>query len=379
MSGNGYKRIVAKFGTSLLTGGTEHLDLKVMANLVAQVAQLRREGKEVVIVTSGAIAAGRQKLGVSRKESKEKEQRGLPFKQVLAAVGQSHLMQTYEQLFNWYNLTVAQALLTKADLADRSGYLNARNTLLALIEMGVIAIVNENDVVAIDEIEAAKFGDNDNLSATVANLIDADLLVLLTNIDGLYTSDPRRDAGARLIPRVEKIDADLERLVSGTTDDLGTGGMVTKIEAARLATGSGITMVIANGHKPDVLTHVAAGQTEGTIFIPQSPRLEAKKRWLLCGLACKGQVTIDKGALGALRNQNKSLLPAGITAVSGDFQRGDIVDIFDQSGNHIGSGIVNYGAADLVKIKGIHSDKIAEVLGYEYGDEAIHRNNMVVG
>jgi glutamate 5-kinase len=379
MQGNNYHRIVAKFGTSLLTGGTEQLDLKVMSSLVAQVAQLRREGKEVVIVTSGAIAAGRQKLGISRKESKEKEQKGLPFKQVLAAVGQSYLMQTYEQLFSWYNLTVAQALLTKADLADRAGYLNARNTLLTLIEMGVIAIVNENDVVAIDEIETAKFGDNDNLSATVANLIDADLLVLLTNIDGLYTADPRKDAAARLIRRVEKIDAELERLVSGTTDDLGTGGMVTKLEAARLATSSGITMVIANGHRPDVLTNAAAGQIEGTLFLPQTSRLEAKKRWLLCGLACKGRVTIDKGALGALKDQNKSLLPAGITAVAGDFQRGDIVDIFDDSGRHVGSGIVNYSAADLVKIKGIHSDKIAEVLGYEYGDEAIHRNNMVVG
>ncbi|MEW6141562.1 MAG: glutamate 5-kinase [Chloroflexota bacterium] len=379
MSGNGYKRIVAKFGTSLLTGGTEQLDLKVMSGLVAQVAQLRRDGKEVVIVTSGAIAAGRQKLGISREERREKEHKGLPFKQVLAAVGQSHLMQTYEQLFKWYNLTVAQALLTKADLADRSGYLNARNTLLALIEMGVIAIINENDVVAIDEIETAKFGDNDNLSATVANLIDADLLVLLTNIDGLYTSDPRKNAAARLIPRVEKIDAELERLVSGATDGLGTGGMATKLEAARLATSSGITMVIANGYKTDILTSLAAGQMEGTLFVPQVSHREAKKRWLLCGLTCKGQVTIDKGALNALINQNRSLLPAGIAAVSGDFQRGDIVDIFDQSGNHVGSGIINYGAADLVKIKGIRSDKIAEVLGYEYGAEAIHRNNMVAG
>ncbi|MCX8126083.1 MAG: glutamate 5-kinase, partial [Dehalococcoidia bacterium] len=293
---------MAKFGTSLLTGGTEHLDLKVMANLVAQVAQLRREGKEVVIVTSGAIAAGRQKLGISRKESREMEQKGLPFRQVLAAVGQSYLMQTYEQLFSWYNLTVAQALLTKADLADRSGYLNARNTLLTLIEMGVIPIVNENDVVAIDEIETARFGDNDNLSATVANLIDADLLVILTNIDGLYTSDPRKDASAQLIPRVERIDAELERLVSGSTDGLGTGGMVTKLEAAKLATSSGIPMVIANGYKNDVLLKIASGMAEGTVFVPQTPRLEAKKRWILCGLSCKGQITIDNGALSALRD-----------------------------------------------------------------------------
>jgi glutamate 5-kinase len=378
MKGNSYRRIVAKFGTSLLTGGTEQLDLKVMSGLVAQVAQLRKDGIEVVIVTSGAIAAGRQKLGVSRKESKEKEQKGLNFRQVLAAVGQSHLMQTYEQLFNWYNLTIAQALLTKADLADRAGYLNARNTLLSLIEMGVIAIINENDVVAIEEIDSARFGDNDSLSATVANLIDSDLLVLLTNIDGLYTSDPRKNKGARLIKRVDNID-EVEKLGGGTADGLGTGGMATKIEAARLAAGSGIAMVIANGGKPDILTRVASGQAEGTLFVPQASRLEAKKRWLLCGLSCKGQVTVDKGALGALRNQNKSLLPAGITAVTGDFQRGDIVDIYDPSGSQIGSGIVNYGSSDLAKIKGLHSDKIAAVLGYEYGDEAIHRNNMVVG
>jgi len=367
-----YKRIVAKFGTSLLTAGTDRLDLEVMASLVEQVAQLQRQGKEVIVVSSGAIAAGRQKLGLT------KERKDIPFKQVLASVGQSQLMHAYEQLFGGHNISVAQALLTRGDLTDRAGYLNARNTLLALLELGVICIVNENDVVAIDEIEGAAFGDNDNLSAMVANLIDADLLVMLTDIGGLYSADPHRDPKAKLIHRVEKIDAEIERLAGGAFDYQGTGGMVTKIEAAKLATASGVTVVIADGREPDTLIRVASGEAVGTLFSPRVSKLESKQRWLLSGLACKGKLVVDEGAASAIKKQNKSLLPAGVVTVEGDFQRGDIVDIFDQQGDHLGSGITNYGCLDINTIKGSRSDKIFSLLGYEYGAEVVHRNNMVI-
>jgi glutamate 5-kinase len=367
-----YHRIVAKFGTSLLTSGTDHLDLQVMSSLVEQIAQLHGQGKEIVIISSGAIASGRQKL------KKVPERKNTPFKQVLASVGQSHLMYTYEQLFSQYDITVAQALLTKGDLSDRSGYLNARNTLLALIELGIICIVNENDVVAIDEIEELKFGDNDNLSAMVANLIDADILVMLTDIGGLYTADPHYDSEAQLIRRVDKIDAKIERMASDTASRQGTGGMTTKIEAARLATSSGVNVVIVDGREPDILVRISQGEDIGTFFSAPVNKMESKKRWMLSGLSSKGKVTVDKGAVSALKEHNKSLLPAGVLKAEGKFHRGDIVDILDEKGKHIGCGISNYSSSDLAIIGGKHSDKIGSLLGYDYGDEVIHRNNMVI-
>lgn len=340
--------------------------------MVEQIACLHHQGKEIVIISSGAIAAGRQKLG------KIVERKNVPFKQVLASVGQSHLMYTYEQLFSRYNITIAQALLTKRDLSDRSGYLNARNTLLTLIELGIICIVNENDVVAVDEIKEFKFGDNDNLSAMVANLVDADLLVMLSDIEGLYTADPRHDPKAQLIRRVDKINAQIERMASQTSNRQGTGGMTTKIEAAKLATSSGINVIIANGREADVLVRIAQGEEIGTFFPAQVNKLESRKRWMLSGLASKGKITVDKGAALALKEQNRSLLPAGVLKVEGRFRRGDIVDILDETGNRIGCGIANYGSSDLAIIAGKHSDKIPSLLGYDYGDEAIHRNNMVI-
>lgn len=363
---------MAKFGTSLLTSGSDHLDLAIMSSLVEQVARLHGQGKEIVIISSGAIASGRQKLG------KIQERKNVPFKQVLASVGQSHLMYTYEQLFSRHNITIAQALLTKRDLLDRSGYLNARNTLLALIELGIICIVNENDVVAIDEIKELKFGDNDNLSAMVANLVDADLLVLLTDIGGLYNADPRYNPQAQLIRRVDKIDAEIERMAGDTANRQGTGGMITKIEAAKLATSSGVNVVIADGREVDVLIRVSQGEEIGTFFPAQVNKLESKKRWMLSGLASKGKITVDEGAVSALKEQNRSLLPAGIVRVEGKFRRGDIVDILDEKGKRIGCGIANYSSSDLAIIGGKHSNEIPNLLGYDYGDEAIHRNNMVI-
>jgi len=367
-----YKRIVVKLGTRLLTGGKQNLDLAVMANLVTQMAQLHQKGAELIITSSGAIAAGRHKLGITRSI------KGIPLKQILAAVGQSRLMNTYERLFDHYDITVAQGLLTKADLTDRAGYLNARNTLTGLLGLGVVGIVNENDIISIDEIKEAKFGDNDILSAMVANLIDADLLIILTEIDGLFTADPHHDAKAELIPEVEKIDAKIVRLGALNTDDIGTGGMVTKIEAARIATSSGIDVVIANGLTENVIMRLAAGEAIGTRFRPSTTRMESRKRWLLSGLSTRGKLIIDNGAATALKKENRSLLSAGINRAEGKFSRGAIVAIYDMEDNHLGCGITNYSSEDIGIIKGAHSSKIATLLKVDYGPEVVHRNNLAL-
>ena len=364
--------MVVKIGTRLLTGGTQNLDMAVMSNLVAQVALLHKQGVEPIIVSSGAIASGRQKLELTRAI------KDVPLKQVLAAVGQSRLMNTYEWLFDKHDITVAQALLTKADLADRAGYLNARNTLLALLELGVICIVNENDVISIDEIKEAKFGDNDNLSAMVANLVDADLLIILTDTDGLYTADPNRDSGAQLIPEVEKINSKIVRLGAINEDNIGTGGMITKIEAARMATSSGVEVVIANGKVENVIVRLASGEALGTRFLPSTSKLESRKRWLLSGLSTRGKLVIDEGAVTALRKQNRSLLSAGIDRVEGKFKRGDIVAIYDTGGKHLGCGITSYSSENIGIIKGAHSSKIANLLSFDYGPEVVHRNNLAL-
>ena len=365
-------RIVAKFGTSLLTAGSNRLNLERIADLVNQIAQLHHEGVEVVVVTSGAIAAGRERMGIT------KGTKGIALKQVLASVGQGKLMNIYERLFEQYNIPVGQALLTKSVLVDRAGYLNTRNTLLASLEMGVIPIINENDVVAVDEIREARFVDNDNLSAMVANLIDADYLFILTDIDGLYTADPNKDPSAKMIPLVEKIDDKIQSLVSGSTSGLGTGGMVTKIEAARLATASGVTVIIANGSEKGVLVRAASGEAIGTRFLPVKNKLDSRERWLLSGLSTRGKLTVDDGAASALRQKNRSLLAAGIIEVEGIFQQGDIVDICDSLGVRLGSGITNYASTEIQAIKGAHSENITDLLGYDSGSEVVHRNNLVI-
>jgi len=367
-----YHRVVAKFGTSLLTGGSDRLNQDIMSSLVDQVAQLHQQGVELIVVSSGAIASGRHKLGLTRKV------KGIPLKQVFASVGQSRLMYVWEQLFGRHDITVAQALLTKADLSDRAGYLNTRNTLLGLLELRVLCIANENDVVAVDEIQEAKFGDNDNLSAMIANLVDADLLLILGDIAGLYTADPHCEPGARLLSQVERIDSEIERLAASTTSGPGVGGMITKIEAARLATASGVTVVIADGREADVILRLTAGEAIGTRFLPTASKLESRQRWMLSGLSTRGGLVVDDGAALALRKQNRSLLAAGIRQVKGEFQRGDIVNIYDPQGSRLGCGITNYSSADIEAIKGAHSERIATLLGYDYGSEVVHRNNLVV-
>ncbi|NLL89943.1 MAG: glutamate 5-kinase [Dehalococcoidales bacterium] len=367
-----YRRIVIKLGSNLLTSGRQCLDVEMMASLVLQIAALHKQGLQIIMVTSGAIAAGRYKLG------KTDGIKGIPYKQVLAAVGQARLMNVYEELFDRHDIVIAQALLTKADMSDRLRYLNARNTLLNLLDLNIIGIINENDVVAVDELHETRFGDNDNLSAMVANLVDADLLLLLTDIDGLYTADPRRNPDATLIKRVEKITTEIEGLAGKAGSTVGTGGMITKIEAARLATSSGIPVIIANGHEPKILQRIAGGEEAGTLFVPTSKHIDSRKRWMVSGLSVKGKLAIDEGAANALKQKNSSLLAAGIRASQGKYQRGDIVNILDAEGVRIGCGITNYGSTEVETIMGVQSKQIASLLGHDYGAEVIHRNNLII-
>ena len=368
---SGYRRIIVKAGTVVLTGSTEQLDLAVVSSLVDQIATLHTSGAEVLLVTSGAVAAGRRNLDLAR------DRKDIPFRQVLAAVGQGRLMHVYEDLFARHDIVVAQALLTWGDLSDRQRYLYVRNTLLALLELGVVPIVNENDVVAVDEIGDV-FGDNDRLSALVANLVDADLLVILTDTDGLYTADPQFDPEAQLVRRVEKVDAAVTAMAGPHQKASARGGMHTKLEAARLATSSGVTTVICGGWEKDVLLRLVRGEELGTMFPPTATSMESRKRWMLSGLSSRGEIRVDEGAAVALREHNRSLLPAGVKGVRGDFQRGDMVYVVDPEGERVACGIANYAAQDIATIKGTRSDGIQAALGYQYGQEVVHRNNLVL-
>jgi glutamate 5-kinase len=367
-----YRRIVVKLGTNILTAGSDRLDLEMMASLVGQVARLCRQGLEVVIVTSGGVAAGRERLKSPRRR------RDLPYRQVLAAVGQVELMQKYHQLFAWHDLVVGQALLTRRDLMQRDGYLNARNTLLALLEFGAVPVVNENDTVAVDQIAETRIGDNDNLSAFVANLIEADLLAILTNTGGLYTTDPHLDPTARLIQRVDRIDAEVEALAGGAISDRAIGGMATKLQAARLATASGVDVVIAGAQEPQALVRLAGGEPLGTFFPAHADRIESRKRWMLSGLAARGEMVVDAGAVHALRELGRSLLPAGVVGVVGPFARGDTVTIVAGDGERVAYGITNYDHEDVERIRGRRSESIPSVLGHTFGAEVVHRNNLVL-
>ena len=300
-----YRRVVIKLGTNLITGGKPSLSRKMMAALVDQVAQLHQRGFQVIIVSSGAVAAGKQRLG------SRKKRRDTPYRQMMAAVGQGRLMQAYDELFDARGIVVAQTLLTKPDFMSRLGYLNARNTLLELLEIGVVPIVNENDVVFVEELEGLTFGDNDNLSAMVANLIDADLLIILSDVAGLYTTDPGLNPKAEIISYVPKIDRSIERLAEGKAGEGGTGGMVTKIEAAKLATESGTSVAIAAGGETNDILRLMEGESLGTFLPAVNSKLESRKRWML-SQAVKGQIIVDSGAATALRKHNKSLCRQGL-------------------------------------------------------------------
>ena len=372
-----YRRVVVKVGTAVLTGGgadSAGVDLPVLGSIVRQISGLRAQGAEVMLVTSGAVAAGRAAL---RQGADGAVSRDIRSRQVAAAVGQSILMQIYREEFALYGVTVAQALLTVGDFSNRQAYLNVRNTLEGLLELGVAPLLNENDVVAVDEIGEV-FGDNDRLSALVANMVDADLLLILTDIDGLYTADPRVDPSATLIRRVEQVDDRIEALAGRTLRPWARGGMPTKLEAARLVTTSGIPMIMARGRDDGAALRAARGEPVGTFFQPAAEKPESRKRWMLSGVSQRGQVTIDDGAAAALREHSRSLLPAGVRETAGGFVRGDTIYILNASGQRIACGIANYSAADIDRIRGLRSGQIEEVLGYHYGQEVVHRNNLAL-
>lgn len=361
--------VVVKLGTSVLTGGTLALNRAHMVELARQCAELKKQGHSVVIVSSGAIAAGREHLGYPALPN------SMASKQLLAAVGQSQLIQTWESLFAIYGIKIGQILLTRADLEDRERFLNARDTVNALIEHGIIPIVNENDAVATNEI---KVGDNDNLSALVGILCGAEKLLLLTDQKGLFTADPRKDPNAELIKEVRTIDDTLRKIAGGSGTTLGTGGMATKLQAADIARRAGIEVIIAAGSAPDVIFDALSSEPQGTRFLPCSEALENRKRWILAGPAAAGDIEIDDGAVNAVIGKGSSLLAKGVTLVRGEFSRGGVVRVTDAHGKLIARGISSYSSQDLSKIIGKHSKDIVAILGYDYGSEVIHRDDMVV-
>lgn len=363
------KRIVIKLGTSSLTHENGRLDLGRIEALVRQISDLHSGGKEVFVVSSGAVAAGMGRLGLSARP------KTIPEKQALAAVGQGELMHVYSKLFAEYGQTVAQVLLSRDDALERSRMLNARTALLTLIGMGVIPIINENDVVAVDEL---KIGDNDSLSAMVASLVDADIVMILSDIDGLFTADPRKDPSAVLVHTVPEITEAIEASCGGAGSAQGTGGMATKLAAAKIATSSGIPMLIAHSREPGILQRLTAGELLGTLFIARENAHHFRKRWLSFGAKPLGSITVDQGCEKSLVAGGASLLPAGITAVDGAFAEGDAVRILSAKGREIARGLVNYGSEDLRKIMGLRTEDISPVLGGKPYDEAVHRDHLAV-
>lgn len=362
-------RMVIKVGSNTLTNMDQNFDTDFIAAMAAQIVRLRDDGIEVLIVSSGAVAAGRSALGLGERP------RTIPQKQAAAAVGQSRLMRVYEEAFASHGINVAQLLLTRSDLADRTRYLNARATLETLLECGVIPIINENDTVAVEEI---KFGDNDNLSALVTGLIEADLLMILTDIDGLYDADPRINSEARLIPLVRTLTREIEQAAGGSSSTVGTGGMATKLAAAKKAGKSGAATLIVNGRTPEIILKGVRGEATGTLILASRESLTSRKQWIAFTLRPKGKITVDTGAATVLRRDGRSLLPSGITAVEGDFERGSCVRVCDPEGVEFARGITDYSSSEAVKLVGCNSNQIEEILGYRYGDEIIHRDNLVL-
>ena len=363
------RRIVVKVGSGVLTG-KDGLSGSVIGRLTAQISEIKGQGREVVLVSSGAIASGFKKVGLTSRPT------NIPEKQACAAVGQAGLMMTYERSFARRGYKVAQLLLTADDLSNRRRYLNARNTMTTLLKWGIIPIVNENDTVVVKEI---KFGDNDTLSGMVATLIEADLLINLTDIDGLYDRDPRLDSTARLLTEVSQVDGRIEDMASRIPGALGAGGMHTKVVAARRVTKQGMPCVIANGRRGGILLDILAGREVGTLFLPRPGRLSQRKHWIAFTAKSKGQVTIDSGARKALLERGKSLLPSGVKGFEGRFGQGDTIKVLDGEGTLVAVGLTNYSSEEIKLIAGHHTSEIQDLLGYWHSDEIIHRDNMVVG
>jgi glutamate 5-kinase len=363
------RRIVVKVGSSILASVEKGLHYEVFSHLTKEISELKRQGYEIVLVSSGAIAAGMEKLGYKTRPQ------SITQKQATAAVGQSRLIHIYENYFSRYQQMVAQVLLTHDDLSHRRRFLNARNTLLALLELGIIPIINENDTVVVDEI---KVGDNDNLSALITNLIEADLLIILTDIEGICDRDPRSHPDAKCISLIEDIDAEMEGVMGETKSQMSVGGMVSKIQAARKASRFGIPTVVACGTKKEVLRQVLKGKEIGTLILPKKRTLSSRKHWIAFNLKPKGDVIVDEGAKKAIVQKGKSLLPSGVLEVRGTFDRGDSVSCIGPRGKEFARGLVNYGLQELDKIKGHRTSEIEKVLGYKYSDEIIHRDDLVV-
>ncbi len=362
------KRVVIKVGSAVISNrnglNREHLDA-----LAQDICTLKKRGYEVILVSSGSVAAGKKDLGIVGRP------KTIPLKQAAAAVGQSRLMRYYRTAFREREENVAQVLLTRDDLANRRRYLNARNTLMTLLDYGIVPIINENDTVVVDEI---RFGDNDNLSALVTNLVDANLLVILSDVDGLYDKDPRKHDDAILIQEVERINEKVKAMAGVADSELGTGGMATKLKAAKRATMHGVGTAIINGLTPGNLIRLFDGEDVGTYFFPASNRMAAKKHWIAFTKKPRGKLLVDGGAVNAVVNNGRSLLPSGIKGVEGGFDRGDAVRLCDEQGNEFAKGVTNYALAELLQIMGKKTAEIEQVLGYKYGDEIIHRDNLVL-
>jgi glutamate 5-kinase len=362
------KKILIKVGSAVLTGA-DGLDLKIIDALADEIAELIRRDYSVVLVTSGAIASGKHRLNITGKL------KSIPEKQAAAAIGQGRLMRIYSKSFEKNNLYVAQILLTLSDLTDRQRFLNIRNTLSTLLEWKVTPIINENDTVAVDEI---KFGDNDNLAALIANIVEADLFINLTSTAGLYDANPTESKKARLIPLVAEFTDEIEAIATAETSSVGTGGMKSKVLAAKKVTAIGIPCIIAPGKKKNILADIIAGKEIGTLFLPMADRLNSKKYWIAFTLHSRGRITVDDGARKALLEKGKSLLPSGVIDVEGDFTVGDPVSCIDRAGTVIAKGLVNFSSAEIRKIMGLKTTKIAQILGHKDYDEIIHRDNLVI-
>lgn len=361
--------MVVKVGSGVLANGGLTLHRPTIERLSGELSNLRAKGLEVVLVSSGAILAGMGKL-----ELRERP-RSIPLKQAAAAVGQSQLMQAYEEAFSASGQKAAQVLLTQEDFHHRTRYLNARNTLLTLLTLHVIPIINENDTVAVEEI---RFGDNDILSALVAGLVDADLLIILTDTDGLFTSDPRKDPSARLIPVVDPRKAQVSFWAGESASPFGIGGMSSKVEAARKAAASGIPTIVANGFKEAILQRILDGEETGTLFYPETSRMGGRKRWLAFASRPKGQIVVDEGAKAALIHHGKSLLPSGVVAALKAFEAGDVVSLMGEDGIEFARGLTNYSSREVEQIKGLKSFEIEAVLDHKPYDEVVHRDNLVI-
>ena len=363
------KRLVVKIGSSLVTSRGKGLRLDHISSLSKDLTALQGGNREVVVVSSGAIVSGIEQLEL------KSYPHALPLKQAAAAVGQSRLMRAYEKSFEKLGFKVAQILLTHQDLADRKRFLNARHTLTSLIRFGVIPIINENDTVSVDEIQ---FGDNDTLAAQVAHVVDADLLVILSDVDGLYTADPRQDPSATLIPVVKEITKDIEQRAGTSRTEESTGGMITKVQAAKQAAQFGVSTLIINGETPGLLPRALKGEPSGTFFMPNNRRLQSRKQWIAFTLRPKGHIILDDGAVQALQHRGKSLLPSGILEVKGEFQPGDSVICADQQGKEFGKGLVNYSSHTLRYIKGQKTSEVLKMTGNQEYEEVIHRDNLVI-